>query len=196
MAVGMSAAVRGAGAGGGWWGVVGGDEVFDAAVLAQADDGAGVGAGGADFGVVADDVRVAGEVFEAGVGVVGDGVGVEAVEGFAQGGAFGQDGAPAQAGLEAFEGDAFEHGPLAGEGQAPFGVVVGEQERVVGGPGAAGEAVGAGDGADAGGGWGGHRAAPSGVSVSPVTRRVRLRRPWVSPVVGSPVPGRIFGTAW
>jgi len=68
--------------------------------------------------------------------------------------ALGQDGAPAEAGLETFQAQLLEQAEIVVDRKAPFGVVVMHEIRGGGGPAAARLAVGAGDGvAHAGSPW-------------------------------------------
>src|SRR5690606_2032449 len=60
--------------------------------------------------------------------------------------AFGQDGAPAQAGLKTLQADFLEQPDVVGHRKAPFAVVVGLEFGGGGAPAATGLTVGAGDG--------------------------------------------------
>ena len=138
-----SAMVRGAGAG---RRPVRPDQPVEPAVLAQRDDRAGVGARGLDLGPVAHDPGVAHQALHVVVAEPRDRVGIEAGEHLAEGRALGEDGQPAQAGLERLERDPLEEGPLAVHRHAPLGVVVEEVQRMGGRPGAARQPVLADDG--------------------------------------------------
>src|SRR4029453_1496813 len=67
-----------------------------------------------------------------------DGV-VEVGERLPEGGPLGQDGPPAQPGLEPLEADLLEQAAVVGHREAPLGVVVGGHLAPVARPGAAGE---------------------------------------------------------
>jgi hypothetical protein len=108
---------------------------------AQGERGPRVGDRGLDLTAVSDDSGIASEALDVCLAQGRDRVRREALERRAEGLAFGQHGAPGQARLESLEGQALEDARLVVDGHAPLRVVVGAQERVVGGPGRANEAV-------------------------------------------------------
>jgi hypothetical protein len=97
------------------------------------EEGARVLDHGIDFEAVANDARIFEEGFPFSGVVFEDFVGVELIEGFAVVVAFFEDGEPAKAGLGPFEVEHFEEEAVVVDGNAPLGVVIGE-EGVEGGP--------------------------------------------------------------
>jgi hypothetical protein len=117
------------------------DELVEAAVLAQGEDGGGVADGRIDLEPVADDPGVS---HEAGPVVVAEPrhrLGVETREGGTEPLALAQDGDPREPGLEGLEGQPFVERLLAVDRPAPLAVVVVEVVRRRPGPGAPGKTV-------------------------------------------------------
>lgn len=98
-----------------------------------------------DLAAVAHDACVGQQAGDVAVRVAGDAVEIEAMEGAAEVVALGEDGAPAQAGLEALQAQLFEQAPVVIYRKTPFGVVVGEELGRGAAPAAARLAVGAGN---------------------------------------------------
>ncbi len=97
----------------------------------EGQKGPGVADGSFYFGAVADDAGVEEETFEVGVVKEGDGGGIEVGKEAAIVLAFMENGFPAEASLGAFEDEKLEHHGVVMNWHAPFGVVIGNVERVV-----------------------------------------------------------------
>ena len=92
-----------------------------------------------NLGAVADDPGVGPASFDIGGRVGRDSLEIEVVKHLAIALAAVQDGAPGEAGLGAFQGEQFEEGEVVVEGDTPLPVMVGLHQRVIAGPGTAGQ---------------------------------------------------------
>ena len=97
------------------------------------EEGAGVEDDRVDFEAIANNAGIVEKGFTFGGIVFEDFVRVKVVEGFAVVVAFFEDGEPAEAGLGSLEIEHLEEEPIVVDGDAPLGVVIGE-EGVGGGP--------------------------------------------------------------
>jgi len=118
-----------------------GDESFEAAIPAQIDRRRSVASGRLDLGAGPDDPLVAHQILDIPVTQAGAVFEVEIPERFPEGGPLAEDGRPAEAGLEGFQGEAFEHRLLAGHRNSPFLVVIVPHHLAAIGPAAADPAV-------------------------------------------------------
>ena len=93
-----------------------------------------VGDGRGDLAAVPDDAGVGEQPLDVALGVAGDHLRVEAVEGLAERHPLAQDGDPREAGLEALEAQQLEQRPLVAQRRAPLAVVVVDVEGIVAAP--------------------------------------------------------------
>ncbi len=91
---------------------------------------AGIADGGKDFEAVSNDTRVGEQAVDVTLLVRGNPLRVEIVERLAKVFAFVEDDGPAYAGLEAIEEKELEELTVVVDGDAPFGVVVFDHQRV------------------------------------------------------------------
>src|SRR6185369_2412290 len=98
-----------------------------------------------DLPAMADDARILEQTFDVAPGETRDPVEIEVVEGCTEVLALGQNGAPAQSGLEAFQTQLLEQAMIVTDGETPFGVVIAEKLRRGGAPAAARLAIGTND---------------------------------------------------
>ncbi len=109
--------------------------------LDQGTGSAGVLEGGGDLAPVTDDAGILQEARDLGLAPAGQDGEVEVGEGAPEVLPFGENGAPAQSGLEPFEAELLEQPPVVGHRAAPFPVVIGLVEGVADAPGTAAAAV-------------------------------------------------------